>query len=83
MSIKARIAGAKSVSTNLSGTERIRLSSPAFDIKPSLPLNDFTDVTTVGAKDEDYLIFDARTRNFLPAEPSSAFELLSVSGGTF
>ncbi len=83
MSIKARIAGAKTISTNISGTERIRLSSPAFDIKPSLPLDDFTDVTTVGAKDEDLLIFNAQAKKFLPEEPSSAFELLSVSGGTF
>jgi hypothetical protein len=83
MSIKAKIAGAKTISTNISGTERIRLSSPAFAIKPSLPLDDFTDVTTVGAKDEDLLIFNARAKKFLPAEPSSAFELLSVSGGTF
>jgi len=83
MSIKARIAGAKTISTNISGTERIRLSSPAFDIKPSLSLDDFIDVTTVGTKDEDFLIFNARSKNFLPTEPTSAFELLSVSGGTF
>jgi hypothetical protein len=83
MSIKVKIADAKTISTNVSGTGRIRISSQAFAIKPSLPLDDFTDVTTVGAKNEDYLIFNARTRKFLPAEPSSSFELLSVSGGTF
>lgn len=83
MSIKAKITGVRTISTSVSTTDRIRIASPAFAISPSLFLDDFTDVVTVAAQDENFLIYDALAENFSPSESTSAFELLRVTGGIF
>jgi hypothetical protein len=83
MSIRAKISGVRTISTSVSGTDRIRIASPAFAISPSLSLEDFTDITTVGAQDEDLLIYDGSSNQFLPSESIATFELVSVTGGTF
>jgi hypothetical protein len=83
MRIRARIASTQAISTSLSDINRIRLSSPAIDIKPDLSLNDFTDVTTAGAKDDDILVFIGSTKQFTPTESTELFSIGTVSGGAF
>jgi hypothetical protein len=83
MSIKVRVAPTQPISTGLSDVNRIRLSSPEFEFKPSITLDDLTDVTTAGAKDEDILVFSRSTRQFTPTESTDLISLETVSGGVF
>lgn len=62
MKITARI------SSSLSDSTRIRLSLPAIAIKPSIFLSDLTDVSTVGASNDDALIFSQLSNNFTPTD---------------
>lgn len=68
MKIRARISDKKVISSSLSGVNRIRLSSPAIAIKPSIFLSDLIDVTTVGASNDDALIFSQLSNNFNPTD---------------
>jgi hypothetical protein len=83
MRIRARIASTQAISTSLSDINRIRLSSPAIAIKPSILLEELIDVTTVGVENENILIFSATTRQFVPSEKSSLFSVKNVFGGQF
>jgi hypothetical protein len=83
MSIKVRVAPTQPISTGLSDINRIRLSSPAIGIKPNLFLEDLVDVTTVGAEDEDILLFSAAARQFVPTEKTTVISLQTVFGGQF
>jgi len=83
MRIRARIASTQAISTSLSDINRIRLSSPAISITPSLFLEDFTDVTTVDAVDDDLLIFSETTNQFNPREATDVFTVGTIFGGSF
>lgn len=83
MSIKATISGVRTVSTSVSDIERIRISSPAFAIKPSLVLEQFTDVTTVDATDDDILVYSDVIKKFSPNQSTAVIQLNAITGGSF
>lgn len=83
MKITARIPDRKVISSSLSDINRIRLSSPAISIKPSLFLEDLTDVTTVDAVDDNILLFSETTNQFNPRESADVFTVGTIFGGTF
>lgn len=68
MNIRARILETKVLSSKISDVNRIRLSSPAIEIKPSLFLNDLIDVNTIGANDDDALLFSSSIKKFTPTD---------------
>lgn len=68
MGIKVAISDRKVINSSLTETNRIRLSSPAIAIKPSIFLSDLTDINTVDASDDDALIFEFSSRNFRPTD---------------
>ena len=83
MSIRAKIPGVRTFSTSVSDIDRIRIASPAFAIKPSLELEQFTDVTTVGATDDDILVYFDAIKKFSPAEPTDVIAVDTIFGGSF
>jgi hypothetical protein len=82
MTIKVKIAPTQAISSSLSEVNRIRLSSPEIDIKPSVSLEELDDVTIVGAEDGDILSFSSALRKYAPSEQPD-FTLQKVFGGQF
>ena len=68
MTIRTRIANSQTVSTNIPTVNQIRLSKPSIAIKPSVTLSELNDVSTVGARNDDALLFSATSKKLIPTD---------------
>jgi hypothetical protein len=83
MNIRVKVASTQAISTALSDINRVRLSAPSIDIKPELSLDELTDVTTVGAKNDNILVYSTASRNFVPSESTALISIGTITGGLF
>ena len=87
MAITAKISTAKVITSSLTETSKIRLSSPAFEISPTISLSNLSDALSADAENDEALVYSTSSRKFIPTDITDIREEITtinrVVGGNF
>jgi len=87
MTIKAKVKTTQTITSSLAETTRIRLSSPAFEIKPAVSLANLSDAISADAENDEALVYSTTSRKFIPTDITDIREEITtinrVVGGNF